>query len=236
MGLHINKILAFFGDGDRTIKQQLFVNIGGIKRNEVLRQLSRNLAISSQDVWHVNHMTHGERWVDLPHFGSGDQPSASLVSGVVPSTTQDVEIIGAAHGLGQQFGGQDLFLTPDHAILQRGVDLVLLVQSSMNHLDVVHQAHEHVGLQGLHLIEIKRAEQTMPPAECGVGVDDQIGVLFDGMAAVDDVFEGGPPKEAKREMGRSRIRPSRTSGALRTSSSQHGKNRCGPPCPAKSTT
>ena len=82
-----------------------------------------------------------------PAFRAGDQPSASLVSGVVPSTTQD-EIIGAAHGLGQQFGGQDLFLA-DHAILQRGVDLVLLVQSSMNHLDVVHQAHEHVGAAGL---------------------------------------------------------------------------------------
>ena len=119
----------------------------------------------------------------------------------MPTPAQNVEVVGATHCLGQQLGGQNLFLTPNHAILECGVNFMLFVQTGMHHLNVVHQTHEHIGLQRLHLIEIERTEQTVSPAERGVGVDDQVRVIFDGMASIDDVFECRPAKRGQTRDG-----------------------------------
>ena len=105
----------------------------------------------------------------------------------------------------------------------------------MHHLNVVHQTHEHIGLQRLHLIEIERTEQTVSPAERGVGVDDQVRVIFDGMASIDDVFECRPAKRGQTRDGQIKNPTIPNTGASRTSSSRHGKSRCGlrlaPPSP-----
>ena len=67
------------------------------------------------------------------------------------------------------------------------------------------------------------------------GVDDQIGVLFDGMAAVDDVFSGPPKLKPNERWADQESVHLERQGPLRTSSCQHGKNRCDPRS-AKSTT
>ena len=61
--------------------------------------------------------------------------------------------------------------------------------------------HTNMLVRRLHLVEIERTEQPVPPAERGVGVDNQVRVVFDGMAAIDDVFERRPTKRGQSRDG-----------------------------------
>ena len=104
------------------------------------------------------------------HAGGGEVVAATFDHGLRPQveTDADIEVVQASHRLGEQLRGDDLLFTPDHAVLQGGVALVLTVQAMMNDLNVIDKTDEHVGPQLLHLIEIKGAEQPVSPPEGGV--------------------------------------------------------------------
>ena len=108
---------------------------------------------------------------------------------LMASTAEDVELVVTAHRVGEKFGDDDLLFPPHHAVLEGGIDVMLGVQAVVDHFDVVEQADEHVRIERTHLIEIKGTEQAVPPAECGVGVDDDVGVVLDRSRRGDDVLE-----------------------------------------------
>jgi hypothetical protein len=73
----------------------------------------------------------------------------------VTSPARDVELARRERP-GHQLGGEDLLLAPDHAVLERGVDVVLVVQAMVHHLDVVDEADADVEVELLDLVEVER--------------------------------------------------------------------------------
>ena len=155
-------------------------------------ELSAEMVDFRQNIRQVHHMAHGETRVDLAHRRPSDQPRRRLHRVLQTPARQDVEIVLAAHRLGEKLGGEDLLLAPDHAVLQCRVDLVLGVEALVHHLDIVHQADEHVGLELGDLVEVDRREQPMAPAKGGVGVDDDIPVVLRWLGRRDDILKRSP--------------------------------------------
>jgi len=153
----------------------------------VLGELGPKVVDLLEHVGHVDDVAHGEAGVDLLHLRAAEQAEHRADSGRVAAAADDVEAA-ARHGLGEDFGGKNLFLAPDHAVLERCVDIEVAVQAVVDNLDVVDQADEDVRAQGGDLIEIEGAEQAVTPAEGGVGVDQHVLVPV-GLG--DGVLEGG---------------------------------------------
>ena len=177
MRFNINEILTSARRLDCPVKQQLLIDITRIKGDKVLRKCVAEVIDFCKYIRHVHDMTHREAWIHLLHLRPSNQPQRSFHGVALATAAQDVEILSASKCLRHQFSGQDFFFTPHHAILQRGINVMLLVEPVVDHLNVVDQADKHIWLQHLQLIKVKRTEETMPPTERGMRIDDQVGML-----------------------------------------------------------
>ena len=79
-----------------------------------------------------------------------------------------------ANDVGDDLGGQQFFLAPDHDVLEGVVDVVVAEQALVNGLDVIEEREVEVGVEGLDLVEIERCKQTVPPPECRVRIDQDV--------------------------------------------------------------
>ena len=149
MRFNINEILSGAGCFDRAIKQQLLIDITRIKGDKVLRECVAEVIDFRKHIRHVHDMAHREAWIHLLHLRPSNQPQRSFHGVALAAAAQDVEILSASKRLRHQFRSQDFFFTPHHAILQCGINVMLLVKSVVDHFNVVHQADEHIWLQHL---------------------------------------------------------------------------------------
>ena len=187
--LDVDEVLAKPCGLDAAVEEELLVHVTRIEGDEVLGQLGAEVVDLRHHFRHVHHVAHGEAGIDLLHVRARHQAECRLHGVLLAATAQDVEVLAAAERLRHELRGQDLLLAPDHAVLERGVDLMLLVEAVVHHLDVVHQADEHLGLEHLQLVEVERAEEAVPPPERGVRVDDDVRVLGDGAGGADHVLQ-----------------------------------------------
>ena len=189
MRFGFDPILAFTRGCERAIEEQLLVDVTWIKGDEVLRELGAEVIDLREDVGHIHDVAHRETRINLAHLRPRDEPRRGLHRVLQSPAREDEEVVLAAHRLREEFGRENLFFAPNHAVLQRRVDVMLRVQSLVHHLDVVDEANEHVRLKLRDLIEVERGEEPVAPAECRVGVDDDVAVLARRQGCGDDVFK-----------------------------------------------
>ena len=187
--MDFDKVFAFARSFDGAIEQHFLVDITWIESDEVSGQLRTKVVDLRQDIWHIHHVTHWKGWIDLAHIWSCDQTQASFNRVLMSPATENVKIICASNRLRHDFSGENFFLAPDHAIFQRRIDDMFLMQSVMHSLDIINEANEAIRFQLLQLIKIECAEEPMSPSECGVRIDNDIGMFILWMCRRDDILE-----------------------------------------------
>ena len=96
--------------------------------------------------------------VDLLQILPHDQSVTSFSCILMTTPRQHVKGVTATNSLCQQFRREDFFFTPNHAILQGCVNIVLGMKTLVNDLDIVNEADKKIRFKLFHLIKIKRWE------------------------------------------------------------------------------
>ena len=122
-------------------------------------------------------MAHRETWIHALHVRLRDEPRACLGGVLMTTAREHIERVLTAERLREQFCRENLFFAPDHAILQRRIDVMFSVQALMHRFDIVDEANQHVGRKASDQIEVERGEESVPPSKGGVRVNDDIGML-----------------------------------------------------------
>ncbi len=176
VGLVVEEVLAFFGGVEGTVEEEFFIDITWIECNEVFGELGAEGVDLGHDIGHVDDMGHGEGGVDFFHFWSADELEECFDCLCVSASGDDVEL-GAGHGLAHEFGGEDFFFAPDHAVFEGCVDIVGSVEALVDDFDVIDETDEEVWLEFGDLVEVECGEEAVAPAEGGVGVDDHVSLI-----------------------------------------------------------
>ncbi len=201
VGGDFDPVLSIARCFDGAVEQEFLIDIAGVEGNEVLGEFRAEVIDLGEHIGHIDDMAHGEGGVDLAHVAARDEAERGFVGVLLPAAAEDVERVVAAERLGEQFGGEDFFFAPDHAVFEGGVDIVLCVQAVVDDFDVVDEADEHVGFELVHLVEVERAEEAVPPAEGAVGIDDDVGMGVGRCGGGDDVLERGAAEGVESREG-----------------------------------
>jgi hypothetical protein len=152
----------------------------GSKVTKVVGQRGAEGVDLLERVGQVHHVAHGERRVDLLLVLLEHQPVDRRRRRDVAPAADHEEVAVTLDDVGEDLGGEDLLLAPDHDVLERVVDVMVAVETLVDRLGIVEQRQVQIGIELLDLVVVERGEQPVPPAERRVRVDDDVLVLVRG--------------------------------------------------------